>query len=135
MFGDERADYPAALQRHYENGPPPDWSLRFLTTYASAHPHEDWAETVAHLLHLTDITDSFVAAGLSSPDLPDRGWDPYAEPDSERLIHIAASLAIGVNHINRSMGLADLYPFALSEAARRKLTFVHDWLRRGAQGL
>ncbi|ERJ20743.1 hypothetical protein SSPSH_000085 [Salinisphaera shabanensis E1L3A] len=135
MFGDERADYRAALQRHYENGPPPDWSLRFLTTYASAHPHEDWAETVAHLLHLTDITDSFVAAGLSSPDLPDRGWDPYAEPDSERLIHVAASLATGVNHVNRSMGLSDLYPFVLSDAARRKLAFVHGWLRRGAQGL
>jgi hypothetical protein len=53
-FGDERADYQVALQRHYIDGPPPDWKQRFLTTYASAHPHEDWAETTAHLLHLTD---------------------------------------------------------------------------------
>ncbi|MCH8551507.1 MAG: putative zinc-binding metallopeptidase [Natronospirillum sp.] len=134
-FGDERADYQAALQRHYNEGPVPDWREYYITTYASAHPHEDWAETAAHLMHLTDITDSFVASGLSSPELPHPGWDPYSEPDAYRLIHIAASLTVGVNHVNRSMGLLDLYPFALSDTARRKLAFVHEWLRRGSQGL
>ena len=135
MFGDERVDYPSALQQYFHDGPPPGWQSSFLTAYASAHPHEDWAETAAHLLHLTDITDSFVAAGLSSPELPSPHWDPYMEPDAERLIHVAASLVAGVNHVNRSMGLSDLYPFVLSDAARQKLVFVHDWLRRGAQGL
>lgn len=135
MFGDEREDYGAALKRHYGNGPPADWNQRFLTTYASAHPHEDWAETTAHLLHLTDLTDSFAAAELSSPDLPSPGWDPYTETDSERLIYVAAAVAVGINHVNRSMGLADLYPFMLAESTHRKLAFVHDWLRRGAQGL
>ena len=135
MFGDERVDYPSALQQYFHDGPPPGWQSSFLTAYASAHPHEDWAETAAHLLHLTDITDSFVAAGLSSPELPSPHWYPYMEPDAERLIRVAASLVAGVNHVNRSMGLSDLYPFVLSDAARRKLVFVHDWLRRGAQGL
>ncbi|WP_203142806.1 zinc-binding metallopeptidase family protein [Marinobacter mangrovi] len=135
MFGDEREDYTSALQMHYEQGPPADWTQRYLTTYASAHPHEDWAETAAHLLHLTDITDSFIASGLSSPMLPHSGWDPYSETDADRLIQIAASLTVGVNHVNRSMGLSDLYPFVLSDVARRKLAFVHEWLRRGAQGL
>lgn len=135
MFGDERIDYQAALQYHYENGPPAGWQQHYLTSYASAHPHEDFAETAAHLLHLTDIADSFVATGLSSPRIPDSGWDPYSEPDAERLIRITASLTIGVNHVNRSMGLSDLYPFVLSEHARYKLAFVHDWLRRGALGL
>ena len=134
-FGDEREDYQAALERHYLSGPPPDWKQHFLTAYASAHPHEDWAETVAHLLHLTDITDSFVAAGFSSPEVPHTGWDPYSEPDAARLIRVAVSLVIGVNHVNRAMGLSDIYPFVLSDAAQRKLVFVHDWLRRGAQGL
>lgn len=134
IFGDERMDYPAALQHHYEHGPQADWKQYYLTSYASAHPHEDWAETTAHLLHLTDITDSFVAAGLSSPAIPGAGWDPYAETDANRLINAAASLAVGVNHVNRAMGLQDLYPFVLSDMARRKLAFVHDWLRRGAQG-
>ncbi|MEX0615948.1 MAG: putative zinc-binding metallopeptidase, partial [Methylophaga sp.] len=52
MFGDERADYTESLQRHYHQGPPEDWELFYLTSYASSHPHEDWAETAAHLLHL-----------------------------------------------------------------------------------
>ncbi|MES1930812.1 hypothetical protein SADO_16253 [Salinisphaera dokdonensis CL-ES53] len=134
MFGDERVDYGLSLQRHYTSGPPIHWDQRYLTSYASAHPHEDWAETTAHLLHLTDITDSFVAAGLSAPNLPGANWDPYMETDSERLIHCGASLAVGINHVNRAMGLSDLYPFALAEHTRRKLAFVHDWLRRGAQG-
>ena len=132
VFGDERTDYPAALQRHYHDGPPPDWKQRFVTSYASAHPHEDWAETAAHVLHLTDIADSFVASGLSAPDLPSPRWDPYSEPDSERLIRVAVSLAMRINHVNRSMGVSDLYPFVLLDAARVKLAFVHDWLRRGA---
>lgn len=134
VFGDERVAYHSALQKYYHDGPPADWTQRFLTSYASSHPHEDWAETAAHLLHLTDIADSFVAAGLSSPELPGPGWDAYAESDAGRLVHVAAALAVGVNHVNRSMGLADLYPFVLSGAAHRKLAFVHDWLRRGAQG-
>ena len=134
MFGDERADYQAALQQHYGNGPPPDWRQRFLSTYASAHPHEDWAETAAHLLHLTDIADS-VAAGLPSVDLPHPGWDAYAEADADRLIATAVPLVAGINHVNRAMGLSDVYPFVLSETAKRKLAFVHGWLRRGAQGL
>ena len=53
-FGDERDDYQAALQRHYASGPPADWQARFVTAYASAHPWEDWAETWAHYLHITD---------------------------------------------------------------------------------
>lgn len=133
-FGDERTDYAAALRQHYTNGPPPGWRQNFLTSYASSHPHEDWAETAAHLLHLTDLADSFSAAGLDAPDLPDRGWDAYAESDADRLVHVAAALAVGVNHVNRSMGLPDLYPFVLPAAARRKLAFAHEWLRRGAQG-
>jgi hypothetical protein len=134
-FGDERMNYAGALQYHYENGPAADWRQHYLTSYASSHPHEDWAETAAHLLHLTDIADSFVAAGLSSPQIPDPEWDPYAEPDAERLIQVAAALTVGVNHVNRSMGLGDVYPFVLSSYARHKMTFVHHWLRRGAQGL
>ena len=105
-----------------------------MTSYASAHPHEDWAETAAHLLHLTDIADSAVASELGSPELPHNKWDPYTEMDSNKLINIASQLTVRVNHVNRSMGLSDLYPFTLSEVAREKLVFVHDWLKRGAQG-
>jgi hypothetical protein len=132
-FGDEQADYAEALQRHYLNGPPANWRDRYLTSYASSHPHEDWAETAAHLLHLTDLADSFSAANLDAPDLPMLGWDAYAEPNPDRLVQVAAGIAVAVNHVNRSMGLPDLYPFVLSAAARRKLSFVHHWLRLGTQ--
>ena len=133
-FGDERQDYTAALQRHYNEGPPVDWKQHYLTTYASAHPHEDWAETAAHLLHLTDIADSAISAGLVSQPLPHPGWDPYAESDPAVLIRLAISVVTAVNLVNRSMGLDDLYPFVVTHAAQQKLAFVHDWLRRGAQG-
>lgn len=134
MFGDERTDYNAALQTYYEQGPSSDWNMFYLTSYASSHPHEDWAETAANLMHLTDITDSFVATGLTSPEMPGHRWDPYSEPDTGLLIDVASSLTKRIDHINRSMGLSDVYPFALSEKTQEKLSFVHDWLRRGAQG-
>ena len=135
MFGDERIDYKESLKKYYDHGPPKDWELFYLTSYASSHPHEDFAETGAHLLHLTDITDSFVATGMRTPEMPSLNWDPYSEPETSTLIDIAAALATRVNYVNRSMGLADIYPFALSQKAQKKLAFVHNWLRRGAQGL
>ena len=131
LFGDERSNYSRALQRHYNLGPPPDWRDHYLTAYASAHPHEDWAETAANLMHLTDIADSFVGSGFRAPDISD-DWQPYAESDPDRLIRASVSIALGVNHINRSMGLSDLYPFVICPSARRKLHFAHHWLRTGA---
>lgn len=131
LFGDESADYAAALERHYADGPPADWQARHLTPYASAHPHEDWAETTAHLLHLIDIVDSAAAAGLVAPEVQDPAWSAYEEPDAERLLTIAAAIALKINHVNRSMGLSDLYPFVLTDVTREKLAFVHHWLRRG----
>lgn len=132
-FGDERADYAGALEQHYTEGPSAGWEDHFLTPYASAHPHEDWAETTAHLLHIVDITDSFLAAGFAVPDGPDPEWDPYAEPDLTKLTTIATPIVIGVNHVNRSMGLPDLYPFVLSDRPRKKVELAHRWLREGLQ--
>lgn len=129
LFGDETADYGAALERYYGDGAPSDWPSRFITAYASAHPHEDWAESVAHLLHLVDILDSAAATGLAlasaGPPVP----DPYLQEDSGALIPQAMEYALALNHINRSMGLPDLYPFVVNAPAREKLAFVHDWIR------
>ena len=129
LFGDERADYGAALRTHYEAGPPDGWNADYVTSYASSHPHEDWAESFAHLLHLTDIADSFAAMGLGAPSLPQPGYDAYAERDAQRLISAGAELGIALNHVNRAMGLADLYPFVLTAPIRAKLAFVHDGVR------
>lgn len=131
LFGDERNDYAQALKTHYDNGPRADWERAYLTPYAAAHPHEDWAETTAHLLHLVDITDSFLAAGNMRPEIPSPTWKPYRESDAMKVIKAATAIALGANHVNRSMGLQDLYPFVLSGPARDKLQFVHTWLQKG----
>lgn len=128
LFGDERADYGAALEAHY--AAPSDPGEQFITSYAAAHPHEDWAETIAHLLHLVDLVDSVASTGLSLPEGPDRGYDAYAESDTEALITRAVNLSIAANHINRALDLPDLYPFVLTQPMREKLSFAHGWLRR-----
>jgi len=58
LFGDERADYRASLNRHHEQGPRTDWSQHHVSAYASAHPWEDWAETWAHYMHMVDALDT-----------------------------------------------------------------------------
>lgn len=126
LFGDERANYAMALQNYYaaHQDPTPD----YITPYASAHPHEDWAETVAHLLHLVDMTDSFVSSGMTMPGVPE-GFAPYAADDVEELLDIAARVAIAVNDINRALDNSDLYPFVLSAPMRLKIAFAHRWLK------
>jgi len=37
IFGDERADYGAALQAYYANGAPPNWQENFISAYATSH--------------------------------------------------------------------------------------------------
>ena len=43
--------------RHYADGAPPDWQARHISAYAASHPWEDWAETFAHYLHITDTLE------------------------------------------------------------------------------
>ena len=130
-FGDERADYGEALRRHYADGPPEGWAEAHVTPYAAAHPFEDWAETVAHLLHLTDLADSAEAAGLAMRGEPPAGWDAYGEADGTRLVQLAAGLGMAFNHASRSVGLDDPYPFVLNGAVREKLAVAHSHLSAG----
>lgn len=134
LFGNETEDYAQALAAYYESGPPAGWQESHITPYATAHPHEDWAESTAHTLHMTDIVDSFSAAGLSGSSLPGVGYDAYSETDPQRLIGYGVELGIALNHVNRSMGLSDLYPFVNSQRAREKLAFAHEWLSAGPPG-
>lgn len=129
IFGDERADYGQALEAHYAN--PKDPGDSYITEYATMHPHEDWAESAAHILHLVDMTDSLMATGLNGPQIPPPGYDPYADPDGERLLTVATAVALAVNEINRALDNPDVYPFVLTETTRRKLGFAHEWLSRG----
>ncbi len=134
LFGDERIDYGAALQAHYQNGPPGDWQNRFVTTYATSHPWEDWAETWAHYLHLTDTLETAAACGVSikprrrdEPALP-RVPAAAGSPDAafDRLMASWFPLTYVLNNLNRGLGVPDAYPFVLSQLAIEKLRFVHD---------
>jgi hypothetical protein len=44
LFGDERASYAEALDRHYQQGAPLDWQQHCVSAYATMHPWEDWAK-------------------------------------------------------------------------------------------
>ena len=70
LFGDERADYGEALERHYADGPPADWAERHVSAYATMHPWEDWAETFAHYLHIRDTLQTAGGVRRSSSPAP-----------------------------------------------------------------
>lgn len=138
VFGDERREYAEALRRHYDYGPPPDWQMRFVSAYAAAHPWEDWAETFAHYLHMVDTLETAEACGLSlwpqrrdEPSLqrvPSAGGN--AAVSFERLLESWFPVTYAINNLNRSLGVADGYPFVLADPAIEKLRCVHDVVER-----
>lgn len=140
LFGDESCDYPAALARYYAEGPPADWSERWISAYAAVHPWEDWAETWAHYLHMSDALETAEDFGFSihghalqAPAPRPSVYDGYAAQSGDeefaRLLADWSRLTEAINAINRSMGLADAYPFALNPLPARKLAFVHALIR------
>jgi hypothetical protein len=141
MFGDERKDYAAALQAHYEQGAVSNWQDNFVSAYASSHPWEDWAETWAHYLHMVDALETAAACGLSlrprHPDEPSMTKVPSTVPPGKlefaSLINHWFPLTYALNNFNRGLGLPDAYPFVLSAPAIAKLQYVHDVISRGQQ--
>jgi hypothetical protein len=139
LFGDERADYQHALERHYGAGPPPGWAEGHVSAYAAAHPWEDWAETWAHFLHIADTRQTAAAHGVivTGPRFPPRDTGLPLEPsliaapsvhddeDFDGILGDWLPLVYALNAINRSMGKDDLYPFVLSPTVIEKLRFVH----------
>ena len=134
LFGDEREDYQAALQRHYSGVVPPDWQLTYISEYATAHPWEDFAESFAHYLHITGTLATIADSGLVLQ--ADRvKWDLKADIDA-RVSYADATIAdiVGdwmplsgvLNRVNHSMGRDDLYPFSLPPRVVDKLGFIHQ---------
>jgi hypothetical protein len=133
VFGDERADYDAALRDHYANGPRPNWHDHFVSEYAAVHPWEDWAETWAHYLHMTDALETAAVCGLSlkpaRPNEPAMDRQPPKPAQEQRFDEIIDNwfpLTYVLNSLNRGMGLADAYPFVLSKPTIEKLRVVHE---------
>lgn len=134
LFGDERQDYGRSLEDHYANGAPQGWPQTHISAYATAHPWEDFAETFAHFLLITDTVEMAAAFGMRARPrtgddhmaLPPVTIDPYREPEMERIIDHWVPLASLINNLNRAVGQADAYPFVLSPRVIEKLGYIND---------
>ncbi len=121
LFGDETESYSRALAEHYSAGSSGSWPVDKISSYAAMHPLEDFAETFAHFLHITDTLQTAaefgLPVGLPGADRPDR---PFRDVISDDWLPLSRAL----NQINKSLGKGDLYPFLLSEPVLAKLDFV-----------
>lgn len=124
LFGDERADYGAALIEHYAHADR-DVPDTHISGYATAHPSEDWAETFGHYLHLRDgleTADEFTLDG------------PKVRPGSlASMLERWRRITSAVNAINLGLGHVAPYPYTISLAVETKLAFVHDQIERASE--
>ena len=134
LFGDDREDYSEALQKHYNQGVPANWNEHFISSYASSHAWEDWAETWAHYLHIMDTLQTGYSFGLSvHPQIAkpadhldvDVNQNQYEIVDFNEIISTWLPFSFAMNSINRAMGHTDLYPFVITPAVMEKLSFIH----------
>lgn len=133
LFGDERASYSDAIDRHYREGAPEGWEASYISEYATMHPWEDFAESFAHYLHITDALTTAAAGGLVlhadrvggvvAADIEPRR--SYQGVPTSEMLDDWQWLSLLLNRVNHAMGRGDLYPFVLTEPVRTKLDFVH----------
>jgi hypothetical protein len=124
LFGDPDANYQDALDRHYSQGAPTGWERQYISSYATMHAAEDWAETFAHYLHIRDTLDTSAAFGLAPAGATfDRRM--LGPSGFDTIIDMWLPLSWALNMVNRSMGRDDLYPFVLPHAVLEKMRFIH----------
>lgn len=127
QFGDDTQDYAQALERHYQQGPPPDWQNNFITAYAASHPWEDWAESWAHYLYVVDAvelaTQQNLVRGLM--DVDSGPLLKFRVPFTA-ILEAWTDLTVLLNSFNRTAGISDPYPFVLSKPAMEKIDFIHE---------
>lgn len=127
LFGDERTDYGRALEDHRRNTDH-DWDRSVhISSYASSHPAEDWAETFAHHLLITDVMETVRAQGL----LPADHLGSTPGPSFAAQVDAWRSLAARLDAIAESLGGPALYPFTLTSGVVDKLVFVDRSIRSG----
>jgi hypothetical protein len=125
VFGDhENPNYQTALETYYKNGPLADWQERFVSAYGTMHPWEDFAETFATYLDMVNVLDTaYHASFIATP--PRFG-------DLDAMVRQYKALGIGMNEINRCMGLLDLVPEMLVAPVREKMRYVHTLVSEAA---
>lgn len=139
VFGDDTLDYTEALEQHYQDGPPPDWPDSFISAYATSHPWEDWAETWAHYLHMTDGLNTAMDFGIdtsqvepcSEPFTHADLYDPEAQDADVFLSFVNRwiSLTAVLNQLSLSVGHRALYPFVIAGPVVAKLQVIHMVIR------
>lgn len=143
LFGDETLDYSEAMDRHYQQGAPPEWADHYVSAYATMHAWEDWAETWAHYLHMIDTLDTALSFGLSAAnvelEMEAFGRDALYAPDAAdadqflAIVNDWLRLTGVLNEMSRSMGQPDFYPFVLPRDVVGKLQFIHAVVQRAAK--
>jgi hypothetical protein len=133
LFGDPDADYQAALDRHYNEGVPPGWPENYVSSYATMHAAEDWAETFAHYLHIRDTLDTAAAFGFA-PAAATFERKFLGPSGFDQIINMWLPLSWALNTINRSMGKEDLYPFVLPAPVLDKMRFIHNVIEETTTG-
>jgi hypothetical protein len=119
IFGDhENPTYQQALETYYKNGPLPGWQSSFVSAYSTMHAWEDFAEIFATYLDMACVLHTAHSNELVPGSL-DFG-------DVECMMRQYKALSIGMNEVNRSMGLIDLIPEVLVEPVRGKLRYIHE---------
>ncbi|HEY3485130.1 MAG TPA: putative zinc-binding metallopeptidase [Ilumatobacteraceae bacterium] len=125
LFGDERADYPTAIDDHYATADRSWDHGRFATPYAASHPLEDWAETFAQYLHISDAIDTAIAHELVAPA---RAQAIISQPPSHRdlvtMLDAWRPINAAVNAIAEALGMPMVYPFEPTGTVIAKLEFV-----------
>jgi hypothetical protein len=66
---------------------------------------------------------------VNGKSAPTHRSDPYLHMPFDDIMEAWLPLTYAVNSLNRSMGLADFYPFVLTAGVRTKLRFIHDVVR------
>jgi hypothetical protein len=131
----EEADDAKREQIKYEHGPPADWASSYVSSYATMHPWEDWAETWAHYLHMVDSFCTAIGFGIDAGNLrcdvePFTRDALYApdDPQGEYLLSLLnawVEIVTVLNEMARSMGEPDFYPFVMCRPVVAKLHFIH----------
>lgn len=122
LFGDANQDYQAALDRHYHLGPADGWNDYYISTYASCHPLEDWAECWSHYLHIRDTLETAAVHRMIDGSM--------LKGDFGVVANLWRGFTVTLNELNRSIGLADAYPFVINSWVESKLAFVGQVIER-----
>ncbi len=123
VFGDHNnPTYSEAQNYYYANGPTQKWRSEYVSSYATMHPWEDFAETFATYLDMISVLDTAWNAGLetscdaTSADLP-------------TMVEVYVRLGLVLNEMNRAMGLIDFVPEIFNRSVVMKMNFIHVLLR------